>query len=350
MQEVYDNELSKDVREKMKKNLVYVSIFSIIMLFAGFTSAYIVSMGDSFWLKYPLPVAFTISTILIVLSSIVLQISINKGVKGNNNAVKIGTLLTLLLGIGFAVYQIKGYEQLIENGANPVNRIMVSEGRYGDYYQLKIDGKFLEIDGNNYSIAGKPATQSQKDAISDFSAQLINIQNAKEIKLNGFSNYELLYKNKSVKYTENGLFVSDSIQLQFVDLQRLNDFAVHLKDQRGDFFHKGQIGKDFHIFYKGKELQYKDRTLMYNGVKLSTPLQLSLNGASDTSTAFLYIITILHFLHIIGALIYLIRMSIRSFTGTLVKNEYLSLRLGGIFWHFLGVLWIYLLLFLLFIH
>ncbi len=45
-------DLSKDmdpvVHEKMKKNLVYVSCFSIVMLFAGLSSAYIVSMGDAF--------------------------------------------------------------------------------------------------------------------------------------------------------------------------------------------------------------------------------------------------------------------------------------------------------------
>jgi cytochrome c oxidase subunit 3 len=55
MKRDYSRELEPDVRKKMKKNLVYVGIFSIVMMFAGFTSAYIVSMGDSFWLKYPLP-------------------------------------------------------------------------------------------------------------------------------------------------------------------------------------------------------------------------------------------------------------------------------------------------------
>ena len=48
-------EMDPLVKEKMKKNLVYVSIFSGVMLFAGLTSAYIVSMGDSFWIKFPLP-------------------------------------------------------------------------------------------------------------------------------------------------------------------------------------------------------------------------------------------------------------------------------------------------------
>jgi cytochrome c oxidase subunit 3 len=54
----YENEMNPEVREKMKKNLVYVGIFSIVMLFAGLTSGYYVSMGKSFWLKYPMPAGF----------------------------------------------------------------------------------------------------------------------------------------------------------------------------------------------------------------------------------------------------------------------------------------------------
>ena len=50
---------------KAKKNLVYVAMLSIIMLFGGLTSAYIVSMGDSFWLKLSVsawPKVFFVST------------------------------------------------------------------------------------------------------------------------------------------------------------------------------------------------------------------------------------------------------------------------------------------------
>ena len=69
-------EMNPLVKEKMKKNLVYVSIFSVVMLFAGLTSAYIVSMGDSFWIKFPLPTSFWISTAVIALSSLFIQLGI----------------------------------------------------------------------------------------------------------------------------------------------------------------------------------------------------------------------------------------------------------------------------------
>ena len=73
-------DLSKDldpvVHEKMKKNLVYVSCFSIVMLFAGLSSAYIVSMGDAFWLETALPSAFWWSTGCITLSSLTFIVAI----------------------------------------------------------------------------------------------------------------------------------------------------------------------------------------------------------------------------------------------------------------------------------
>ena len=76
MKKEFENELSPEVREKMKKNIVYVSIFSIIMVFAGLTSAYIVTMGDSFWLKTPFPTSFWISTLMIFLSSIFIEFAV----------------------------------------------------------------------------------------------------------------------------------------------------------------------------------------------------------------------------------------------------------------------------------
>ena len=49
-------------------------------------------------------------------------------------------------------------------------------------------------------------------------------------------------------------------------------------------------------------------------------------------------------------LIFTLEFVIRSFTGQINSDNNISIRMGAIFWHFLGLLWLYLLLFLLFIH
>lgn len=350
MRKEFDNELTTEQREKMRKNLVYIGIFSVVMLFAGLTSAYIVSMGDSYWVKFDFPTPFWISTALIILSSIVLQVAIARGKKKDTKAVKILVTLTFILGCGFAVYQLKGYQALFDKGAHAVSDIIVYEGRYGDYYQLKIGDKYMDVDGNDYLVAGKVISEAEKTAISQFASQFVNVEKKMPANFNGLDKYTLLYKNEVVSRKNGKLYVSDTVELKYVDLSRLSKFAVHLKDGRGDFFIHGKLGKDFHLYYKGQELQYKNRTIFHKGRKLSAPMQLKLNSAFDAGTAYLFFITFLHLLHVLVTLIYMLRMTIRSFRGTIDANNYISLRMGAIFWHFLGLLWLYLLLFLLFIH
>lgn len=346
----YNQELTPEVREKMRKNLIYVGIFSIVMLFAGLSSGYIVSAGDTFWVKYNFPPAFYISTALIILSSIVLFFGIKIAQKGNAGILKVIVPITFLLGLGFAYFQWQGYSQLNENGSALSSKITVSEGRYGSYYELQVDGKYMEVDGSDYLVAGKVISEKQKKEISVFAKQFEAITKVKNPKIASLDKYTLLYKSQPVSLKDGKFYVQDTVALTSVDLIRLEQFSWHLRDGRGDFFHKGKFGKDFKIYYKKKELQYKDRTLYWNGSPLSAPLQLRLDGDSDTSSAYLYLMTGLHLLHILVTLFFMLRASIHSFSGKLAADNFLPVRTLAIFWHFLGVLWIYLLLFLLFIH
>jgi cytochrome c oxidase subunit 3 len=101
----YEQELKPEVREKMKKNLVYVGIFSIIMLFAGLTSGYYVSMGKSFWLKYPMPTGFYLSTLFIALSSLSFWRAIQGAKKDKQGQLKGAMAATLVFGAAFLYFQ-----------------------------------------------------------------------------------------------------------------------------------------------------------------------------------------------------------------------------------------------------
>jgi len=352
MRKEFDQELSPEVREKMKKNLVYVGIFSVIMLFAGLTSAYIVSMGDSFWLKYPLPKAFWVSTAIIILSSVFFELGIFYIKKGNSLLLKLFVVLTFLSGIGFVIFQMKGYKQLVDFGAHAVNNhIIVTEGRYGDYFEVKYKGPFVEVDGNKYLQSGKELTTSQMLELQSFMKQFIGVKREKKSILQNTNNrFELYFNNLPLTFSSGNLVTPEGKELEYVDLLRLSQLAVNVKDGRGDFFVKGEMGKDFQIFFKGKELQYKNRELQMNGKKLSKYLQIKAMDTADSATSYLYLITVLHLLHIVVTLLYMIRVTIHSFSGRFTAEENINLRASAIFWHFLGLLWIYLLLFLLFIH
>lgn len=352
MKKEYSDELSPEVRVKMKKNLVYISIFSIVMLFAGFSSAYIVSMGDSFWLKYPLPNAFWVSTGLIALSSITYILAIRSIRQGNLSGLKMWISATLVLGLGFVYFQFKGYGQLTDNGIHAVNNhIIVTDGRYGDYYEIKYKGQFVEVDGNNFLLAGKPLSSNVMKEMQTFMLPFLKLEEKKEFVLSNASpDFQLFFNSSPLSIINNQLMKKDGQSLEFTDRLRLHYLAINIRDGRGDFFIRGQIGEDFNIYYKGEPLEYKDRTLQYKGQKLSKYLQLKAMETADTASSFLYILTILHLLHIIATILYLVKMATYSFSGRFTKENHLSLDLGAIFWHFLGLLWGYLLLFLLFIH
>lgn len=342
---------NKEQIEKAKKNLVYVGILSVVMFFGGLTSAYIVSMGDSFWLKAPLPEAFYISTAIILLSSVFIQLAVNGAKKDKRTMLLTGVTMTFILGIGFVYFQFKGYGQLIDRGIHAANNhLIVTDGRYGDYFEVKMDGKYIEVDGNDYLLAGKKMSSGEMTDFKSYMSQFLELKTTEGFTIKNDPRFILFYQSKPTHVAQGKLLMPDSLEMQYVDRLRLRNLAVNVKDERGDFFVRGKIGEDFKIYYKGEELQYENRTLHLGGAKLTNYLQIKSMEAPDTSSSYLYIITFAHLLHILFTLFFMLRLVIRSFSGNINSNNYISLRMGATFWHFLGILWIYLLLFLLFIH
>jgi cytochrome c oxidase subunit 3 len=352
MNDPFLREENKVQLEKAKKSLVYVGILSVIMLFGGMTSAYIVSMGDSFWLKFPLPKAFWISTAVILISSIFLQIAVRSARSGNKKILKLAISITFILGISFIYFQFKGYGQLVKNGIHATgNYILVTNGRYGDYFEVKYKGNFIEINGNDYLIKGQKMTPKQIKEYQDFMSQFEVVNEKKPFKVRYYGeNFLIYFKNIPLQLKNKTLIQEDEQELKYVDRVRLRDLALNVRDLRGDFFILGEMGKDFHIYYKGKELHYENRELRLNGKSLSNYLQIKSMESADTSSSYLYIITFLHLLHIIVTMFYMLKLVIYSFIGRINEQNNIAIRTGAIFWHFLGLLWLYLLLFLLFIH
>ncbi len=71
-------------------------------------------------------------------------------------------------------------------------------------------------------------------------------------------------------------------------------------------------------------------------------------GAQSTvTTSFLYVLTVLHLAHLFAGLIVLIVVMANNYKNK-YKVEKLGFELAVTFWHFLGVLWLYLFVFLYF--
>jgi cytochrome c oxidase subunit 3 len=120
----------KEKQARAKKMMLWFGIVSLIMSFAGWTSAFVVSSAREDWLTgFVLPNAFSVSVALIILSSLTLLLA-KKHLK-LNMASKASFYLgaTIILGIGFIVSQLIGFQQIIDLGFNftgPTSNITMS--------------------------------------------------------------------------------------------------------------------------------------------------------------------------------------------------------------------------------
>ena len=99
------------------KLILLFGMVSMIMMFAGLTSAFVVSKSRADWLKdFQLPTAFYYSTIVIIGCSITFHLAKKAIQKNNQSKTTIFLLTTLVLGILFVVLQFVGFGQIIDNG------------------------------------------------------------------------------------------------------------------------------------------------------------------------------------------------------------------------------------------
>ena len=115
MKQTLDQEYNQ-AKRKSAKPMLWVSMVSMTMMFAGLTSAYVVSRKRSDWVSFDLPNAFYISTLLIVLSSITFMLAKYFIKQNNRQATSAFLLSTLFLGIGFVFFQLEGFKGLLNSG------------------------------------------------------------------------------------------------------------------------------------------------------------------------------------------------------------------------------------------
>jgi cytochrome c oxidase subunit III len=121
---------TEEKNKRAKKMMLWFGIISLIMSFAGWTSAFLVSKSRPDWLHdFQLPNSFILSTVVIILSSVSIVLAKNALKKENRQATTLWLLLTLVLGIVFIFNQLKGFQQIIDLGYNftgPTSNVTMS--------------------------------------------------------------------------------------------------------------------------------------------------------------------------------------------------------------------------------
>ena len=76
-------------------------LVSVFMLFAGLTSAFIVRRADGNWLQFELPQAFAASTVLVMISTVTLELARKAARRNEFTALRAWLSGTAVLGIAF---------------------------------------------------------------------------------------------------------------------------------------------------------------------------------------------------------------------------------------------------------
>ncbi|WP_100614134.1 cytochrome c oxidase subunit 3 [Confluentibacter citreus] len=115
---------------RAKKMMLWFGIVSLIMSFAGWTSAFVVSSSRPDWLKdFQLPNAFIVSTVVIILSSGSFFLAKQALKKDKKQLTTLWLFVTLILGCIFIFNQFSGFQQIIDLGYNftgPTSNVTMS--------------------------------------------------------------------------------------------------------------------------------------------------------------------------------------------------------------------------------
>jgi cytochrome c oxidase subunit 3 len=98
------------------KFTLWVALGSIIMMFAGLTSAYIVKSNQPKWIVFDMPQIFWYSTAIILASSLTVQMAIKEFKDRKLGLYRTLMVVTLVLGCLFILMQYLGFSQLWNSG------------------------------------------------------------------------------------------------------------------------------------------------------------------------------------------------------------------------------------------
>ncbi len=122
-----------------QKFALWLFIVSIIMLFAAFTSAYIVRQAEGNWLVFDLPQLFWYNSIVLIASSATMHWSVVNARQDKISLLRTAISITTVLGLTFLVGQYLAWGELVRDGvffagseSNPAGSFMyVITGMHG---------------------------------------------------------------------------------------------------------------------------------------------------------------------------------------------------------------------------
>ena len=105
-------------REQLLQLGVWMFLATVTMLFAAFTSAYLVRRGGTDWRPVVLPSVLWMNTAVLVLSSVVLELGRRAAVRRQWRKARVSFVGGMGLGIGFLGGQLVAWQVLVGQGVH----------------------------------------------------------------------------------------------------------------------------------------------------------------------------------------------------------------------------------------
>lgn len=100
-----------------QKFALWLFIVSVIMMFMALSSGYLVKKADGNWLLIDMPSMFLMTSVLIVVSSVTMQLAYYAAKHNNLLAIRLWLVVTGLLAVAFLAGQWMSWGQLVEQKA-----------------------------------------------------------------------------------------------------------------------------------------------------------------------------------------------------------------------------------------
>jgi cytochrome c oxidase subunit III len=107
-------EAKKPLGMHPKKFALWLFMATVVMLFAAWTSAYIVKRGEPGWSSFDLPRQFWINSWIIAASSLSLIWAQFSAKRDELEKVKVGLTITTVLGVAFLIGQWIAWEKMVD--------------------------------------------------------------------------------------------------------------------------------------------------------------------------------------------------------------------------------------------
>lgn len=128
-------------------------------------------------------------------------------------------------------------------------------------------------------------------------------------------------------------------------------FTVGNHVQGGILGLDGTTAKGDIFYYKGEELiEEAGQYYMAADAEKEYPLNDELESAGNNASSYFFVLTGMHLVHVLLGFGLLVYIFFKALKGRYGKENYLGVKLTGRYWHFMGGLWVFIILFLYFIH